>query len=127
MADERNTARRDSSPDLVTLVGGLAAVTVAGALLFAVYLGAAEASEAFGINKSFLVLFMIIIGGLGSIFGSFAGAAYVFSLIFLPAQLVPKSEILLVSTLKARSAVGEPVASPQQHPVCARRRRHGGP
>ncbi|GAA4620478.1 hypothetical protein [Saccharopolyspora hordei] len=34
MADERNTARRDSSPDLVTLVGGLAAVTVAGALLF---------------------------------------------------------------------------------------------
>ena len=47
-----------------------------GALLFAVYLGAAEVTEAFGINKSFLVLFMVIIGGLGSIFGSFAGAAF---------------------------------------------------
>ncbi len=51
-------------------------VGIAGALFFAVYLGAAEAGEAFGINKSFLILFMIIIGGLGSIFGSFAGAAF---------------------------------------------------
>ncbi|WP_371171416.1 branched-chain amino acid ABC transporter permease [Aliiroseovarius sp. 2305UL8-7] len=51
-------------------------VGVAGALFFAVYLGAAEAGEAFGIEKSFRVLFMIIIGGLGSIFGSFAGAAF---------------------------------------------------
>lgn len=59
-------------------------VGIAGALLFSVYLGAAEASEAFGINKSFLVLFMIIIGGLGSIFGSFAGAAF---LVLLPVLL----------------------------------------
>lgn len=51
-------------------------IGVAGALLFTVYLGAAEVGEAFGINKSFLVLFMVIIGGLGSIFGSFAGAAF---------------------------------------------------
>ncbi len=51
-------------------------IGIAGALLFAVYLGAAEVGEAFGITKSFLVLFMIIIGGLGSIFGSFAGAAF---------------------------------------------------
>ncbi|WP_289044257.1 branched-chain amino acid ABC transporter permease [uncultured Aliiroseovarius sp.] len=51
-------------------------VGIAGALFFSVYLGAAEASEAFGINKSFLILFMVIIGGLGSIFGSFAGAAF---------------------------------------------------
>ncbi|MDE9450412.1 branched-chain amino acid ABC transporter permease [Aliiroseovarius sp. Z3] len=51
-------------------------VGIAGALFFSVYLGAAEAGEAFGINKSFLILFMIIIGGLGSIFGSFAGAAF---------------------------------------------------
>ena len=40
--------------------------------------------EAFGITKSFLVLFMIIIGGLGSIFGSFAGAAF---LVLLPVVL----------------------------------------
>jgi branched-chain amino acid transport system permease protein len=51
-------------------------IGVAGALLFAVYLGAAEVGEAFGIEKSFLILFMVIIGGLGSIFGSFAGAAF---------------------------------------------------
>ncbi|MCV6825754.1 MULTISPECIES: branched-chain amino acid ABC transporter permease [Halocynthiibacter] len=51
-------------------------VGIAGALFFAVYLGSVEVGEVFGINKSFLVLFMIIIGGLGSIFGSFAGAAF---------------------------------------------------
>lgn len=51
-------------------------IGIAGALFFAVYLGAVEVGEAFGIQKSFLVQFMIIIGGLGSIFGSFAGAAF---------------------------------------------------
>ncbi len=51
-------------------------IGIAGALFFSVYLGAAEPTEAFGIDKSFLVLFMIIIGGLGSIFGSFIGAAF---------------------------------------------------
>ncbi|MCV6594556.1 MAG: branched-chain amino acid ABC transporter permease [Silicimonas sp.] len=59
-------------------------IGVAGALFFAVYLGAVEAGEAFGITKSFLVLFMVIIGGLGSIFGSFAGAAF---LVILPVVL----------------------------------------
>ncbi|MEJ1995581.1 MAG: branched-chain amino acid ABC transporter permease [Limibacillus sp.] len=51
-------------------------VGVAGALYFAVWFGAAEPTEAFGINQSFLVLFMIIIGGLGSMLGSFLGAAF---------------------------------------------------
>ncbi len=59
-------------------------VGVAGALFFAVYLGAVEVGEVFGIQKSFLVLFMVIIGGLGSIFGSFAGAAF---LVLLPVVL----------------------------------------
>ena len=59
-------------------------IGVSGALFFAVYLGAVEVGEAFGINKSFLVLFMVIIGGLGSIFGSFAGAAF---LVLLPVAL----------------------------------------
>lgn len=67
-------------------------VGIAGALLFAVYLGAAEAGDSFGITKSFLVLFMIIIGGLGSIFGSFAGAAF---LVLLPVLL----KNVLVGTL----------------------------
>ena len=52
-------------------------VGVSGALFFMVYLGAVEPTEAFGIDKSFLVLFMIIIGGLGSILGSFIGAAFI--------------------------------------------------
>ena len=59
-------------------------VGIAGALFFSVYLGAVEVGEVFGINVSFLVLFMIIIGGLGSIFGSFAGAAF---LVLLPVGL----------------------------------------
>ncbi|MES0825602.1 branched-chain amino acid ABC transporter permease [Ruegeria sp. SCP11] len=59
-------------------------VGIAGALFFAVYLGAVEVGEVFGIQKSFLVLFMVIIGGLGSIFGSFAGAAF---LVLLPVLL----------------------------------------
>jgi branched-chain amino acid transport system permease protein len=59
-------------------------IGIAGALFFAIYLGAIEVGEAFGINKSFLLLFMVIIGGLGSIFGSFAGAAF---LVLLPVLL----------------------------------------
>lgn len=59
-------------------------VGVAGALFFSVYLGAVEVTEAFGINQSFLVLFMIIIGGLGSVLGSFIGAAF---LVLMPVLL----------------------------------------
>ncbi len=51
-------------------------IGMAGALYFAVWLGSAEPTEAFDINQSFLVLFMIIIGGLGSVLGSFLGAAF---------------------------------------------------
>ena len=49
---------------------------VAGAELVFLYLGTAE-TLAFDINVSFLVLFMVIIGGLGSILGSFLGAAFI--------------------------------------------------
>ena len=49
---------------------------VAGALVVFLWLGSAE-TEAFDINQSFLVLFMVIIGGLGSILGSFLGAAFI--------------------------------------------------
>ena len=59
-------------------------VGVAGALYFAVWFGAAEPTEAFGINQSFLVLFMIIIGGLGSMLGSFLGAGF---MVLLPIVL----------------------------------------
>ena len=51
-------------------------VGVAGALWAFVHLGSWEPA-AFGIERSFQLLFMIIIGGLGSIMGSFFGAAFI--------------------------------------------------
>jgi branched-chain amino acid transport system permease protein len=50
---------------------------VAGALLVFLWYGGAEAAV-FDINQSFQILFMIIIGGLGSIMGSYFGAAVIF-------------------------------------------------
>ena len=56
---------------------------LAGAMMVFLWLGSAE-TEAFSINESFNVLFMIIIGGLGSILGSFLGATFIVGLpIFL--------------------------------------------
>lgn len=64
-------------------------VGVAGALMVFLWLGAAEASS-FTINLSFQVLFMVIIGGLGSLIGSFAGAAFIWILPIL-IRTVPAS------------------------------------
>jgi len=52
---------------------------VAGALMVFCWLGSAEV-EAFDINHSFLILFMVIIGGMGSLLGSFLGAAFLWVL-----------------------------------------------
>jgi branched-chain amino acid transport system permease protein len=52
---------------------------VAGALMVFLWYGGAEATV-FSINQSFLILFMIIIGGLGSILGAYLGAALIFIL-----------------------------------------------
>jgi branched-chain amino acid transport system permease protein len=52
---------------------------VAGAMMVFFWLGAAEASS-FTINLSFQVLFMVIIGGLGSLIGSFMGAGFIWIL-----------------------------------------------
>ncbi|HEX7054611.1 MAG TPA: branched-chain amino acid ABC transporter permease [Burkholderiales bacterium] len=49
---------------------------VAGALYAYCYLGTVE-PEAFTLELSFRILFMIIIGGVGSILGSFLGAAFI--------------------------------------------------
>jgi branched-chain amino acid transport system permease protein len=43
------------------------------------WLGAAEV-ESFDVNHSFLILFMIVIGGLGSLVGSYLGAAFIWVL-----------------------------------------------
>jgi branched-chain amino acid transport system permease protein len=52
---------------------------VAGAMVAFLWYGAAE-STVFNINQSFTILFMIIIGGLGSLLGSYLGAALIFVL-----------------------------------------------
>lgn len=94
-------------------------IGIAGALFFSVYLGAAEVGEAFGINKSFLILFMVIIGGLGSIFGSFAGAAFLVLLpVFLknvlvgglgwPTDLAAHIELMIVGGLIIVFLIAEP-------------------
>jgi branched-chain amino acid transport system permease protein len=60
-------------------------VGVAGALWGFVHLGSWEPA-AFSIDRSFQLLFMIIIGGLGSIMGSFFGAAFIVVLPLLLSQ-----------------------------------------
>lgn len=52
---------------------------VAGAMVVFLWLGAAE-GDVFNINESFVILFMVIIGGLGSLIGSFFGAALIWGL-----------------------------------------------
>jgi branched-chain amino acid transport system permease protein len=52
---------------------------VAGALLVFLWYGGAEPTV-FDVNQSFFVLFMVIIGGLGSLLGSFFGAALIYLL-----------------------------------------------
>ncbi|MBM9596090.1 branched-chain amino acid ABC transporter permease [Roseitranquillus sediminis] len=94
-------------------------IGIAGALFFAVYLGAVEVGSAFGIDKSFLVLFMVIIGGLGSILGSFLGAGFMVLLpVFLtnvlrdglgwPTTLVAHLELVIVGALIIGFLIAEP-------------------
>ena len=49
---------------------------VAGALYTYCYIGNVE-PEAFNLDLSFRILFMVIIGGVGSVLGSFIGAAFI--------------------------------------------------
>jgi branched-chain amino acid transport system permease protein len=52
---------------------------VSGAMLVFLWYGSAE-STVFSINQSFTILFMIIIGGLGSLLGAYLGAALIYIL-----------------------------------------------
>ncbi len=66
-------------------------IGMAGGLWAFIYLGAWEPA-AFSVDQSFRLLFMVIIGGLGSIMGSFFGAAFIVVLpialnLFLPVLL----------------------------------------
>lgn len=69
---------------------------VAGAMMIFLWYGGGEANDVFTIRLSFNILFMVIIGGLGSLIGSFFGAAFIASLptilkFGLPALGVPLS------------------------------------
>ncbi|MFJ3318412.1 branched-chain amino acid ABC transporter permease [Herbaspirillum huttiense] len=67
---------------------------VAGALYAFCYLGSVE-PDGFSLDLSFRILFMIIIGGVGSILGSFLGSAFILLLpIFLDNALPPLASLL---------------------------------
>jgi branched-chain amino acid transport system permease protein len=67
---------------------------VAGALYAFCYLGSVE-PDGFSLDLSFKILFMIIVGGVGSILGSFLGAAFILLLpIFLDILLPAISNLL---------------------------------
>ena len=63
-------------------------VGVAGGLWAFVYLGSWEPA-AFSVDRSFNLLFMVILGGLGSIMGSFFGAAFMVVLPIAINQFLP--------------------------------------
>ena len=63
-------------------------VGVAGALWAFIYLGSWEPA-AFSVDLSFRLLFMVIIGGLGSIMGGFFGAAFIVILPIFLNQFLP--------------------------------------
>jgi branched-chain amino acid transport system permease protein len=73
-------------------------VGVAGALWGFVHLGSWEPA-AFSIDRSFQLLFMVIIGGLGSIMGSFFGAAFIVLLPIFLSQALPALGGLLGITI----------------------------
>ena len=82
-------------------------VGVAGALWGFVHLGSWEPA-AFSIDRSFQLLFMVIIGGLGSIMGSFFGAFFIVVLpIFLNQFLPALGHVFGVELSTATSAHAE--------------------
>ncbi|MBY8976695.1 branched-chain amino acid ABC transporter permease [Rhodobacteraceae bacterium NNCM2] len=94
-------------------------IGMAGALYFSVWNGAAEPTESFAIDKSFDVLFMIILGGLGSIFGSLVGAAFIVLLPVLfknvlagtfgwPTDIAEHLQIIIVGALIIFFLIKEP-------------------
>jgi branched-chain amino acid transport system permease protein len=69
-------------------------VGVAGGLWGFVHLGSWEPA-AFSIDRSFQLLFMVIIGGLGSIMGSFFGAAFIVLLPIVLERALPAAGLVL--------------------------------
>lgn len=75
---------------------------MAGALYAFAYLGSVE-PDGFSLDLSFKILFMIIVGGVGSILGSFLGAAFILLLPILLDNLLPPLAELLHLPLQSSS------------------------
>ena len=94
-------------------------IGIAGAMWAFIYTSAVEAL-AFQIDRSFQILFMIIIGGLGSILGSFLGAAFIVLLpiflnnapglvgVRLPVDLITNLEFMIFGGLIIFFLIVEP-------------------
>jgi len=90
---------------------------VAGALYAYAYLGTVE-PEAYSLDLSFRILFMVIIGGLGSILGAFLGAAFIVLLptvlnifahaLSLPTSLASNLELMVFGALIIFFLIVEP-------------------
>ncbi|MBI1905384.1 MAG: branched-chain amino acid ABC transporter permease [Rhodocyclales bacterium] len=93
---------------------------VAGALYAYMYLGTVE-PEGFNLDLSFKILFMIIIGGVGSILGSFIGAAFIVLLPvflnvamhtslgeFIPANIAANLELIIFGGMIVFFLIVEP-------------------
>jgi branched-chain amino acid transport system permease protein len=78
-------------------------VGVAGALWGFVHLGSWEPA-AFSVDRSFQLLFMVIIGGMGSIVGSFFGAAFIVILPIFLNQFLPALGALFGVTVSSTAA-----------------------
>jgi branched-chain amino acid transport system permease protein len=75
---------------------------VAGALYAFCYLGSVE-PDGFSLDLSLRILFMIIIGGVGSILGAFLGSAFILLLPILLDNLLPPLASLLHLPLRSES------------------------
>jgi branched-chain amino acid transport system permease protein len=90
---------------------------VAGALYAFAYLGTVE-PEAYNLDLSFRILFMIIIGGVGSVLGSFLGAAFIVLLpivlnilahaLSLPTNIASNLELMVFGALIIFFLIVEP-------------------
>ena len=78
---------------------------VAGAMMVFLWYATGAEYNVFDINQSFQILFMIIIGGLGSLTGSFFGAGLIFMLPIVLGKAVP--ELLSPFGLSVTSATIE--------------------
>jgi branched-chain amino acid transport system permease protein len=92
---------------------------VSGALWVFAYIGTVE-PQAFDLNRAFQILFMVIIGGLGTVLGSFLGVAFVLVLpiaitnlasafgAVMPAEVLSNMELIVFGSLIIFFLIVEP-------------------